>query len=106
MRQATLHLLLIIAFCLQGVVAVGADFSYGDGVQQHCADHDADREDCACCPEGGTMNAGCAAQCSVLQAHAAVFLPKAVSSPVERTPFSQRAIQNPAYVPLIPPKIV
>lgn len=106
MRRTLLNLLLIVAFGLQGLAAVGADFAYDDGMQQHCAEHDVERENCDCCPDGVAMNAGCTAQCSVMQAPAVIFVPNAASSSSERTLFAQRAIQNPTYVPLIPPPIV
>ena len=104
MFRTALHILIVIALALQGIAAVGADFAPEQETQQHCQGHDAERQDCACCPDGATTSS-CAVQCSALQSPVMWQIPERAA--VQRThPHARETlIRSRSYTPLNPPPI-
>ena len=105
MRPYILNLLLLFALTIQGVVGVAADLLPDENVQQHCPEHESERESCGCCPEGVAMNAGCSVQCSVSQAPINVAVPARMASYSMHIPAAELAIKSASYAPLNPPPI-
>jgi len=105
MRRYILNLLLLFGLTIQGVVGVAADLLLDENVQQHCAEHESERERCSCCPDGVAVNAGCSVQCSVSQAPISVAVPARVTSYSMHIPAAELAIKSASYAPLNPPPI-
>lgn len=105
MNRPILNILLLLALIFQSVVAVGAGTPSAEGAEQHCLGHELEQNDCACCADGGAMNAGCTVQCSVSQAPIVMLLPVRLAGGSVCISTASRAFQNPAYAPLIPPPI-
>lgn len=104
MLRTALHILIVIALALQGIVAVGADFAPEQETQQHCQGHDAETQDCACCPEGATTTS-CAVQCSALQSPIMWHIPESPAVQRAHIPARETLIQSRFYTPLNPPPI-
>lgn len=105
MLRPLLSTLVLVMLVLQGMTQVGAH-AYDEPATEHCAGHEQNDTDCACC-DGLTLanSAGCAALCAVMAPAQVLSTELAHLASGHDCSFVDRLLTNPAYLPLTPPPI-
>ncbi len=105
MQRHLLNIIIVISLILQGAMAFAAAPPVQSNQQQHCASHQAQGEHCPCCSDSVGAAASCTVQCSVVHAATAMTLPVRLDTQPVAFYLSDRLVNDPAYVPLVPPPI-
>jgi hypothetical protein len=105
MLRHLIHICVLLMLILQGMTPAIAHIS-DETTSQHCAGHEQNDVDCPCCSDHLLgANEGCAALCSVAVpiSNATVSIPRLNLSHVRGVTADR--LDNPSYLPLIPPPI-